>query len=114
LRAAQRVGDSIVGIVDDNIVGFVMVVEDEVEQVYVSRQYRGGGVAAVLLGAAERLVEHNGHQRAWLAVVDGNTRARRFYEHSGWTDAGIFDYPPASDTGPIPVPCHRYVKQMTT
>jgi GNAT superfamily N-acetyltransferase len=113
LRASQRVGDTVVAIVDDAVAGFVMVVDDEVEQVYVSEHHRGTGVATVLLAEAERLVKANGHQRAWLAVVAGNARARRFYERSGWTDDGLFDYPAASAAGPIPVPSHRYLKQLT-
>jgi GNAT superfamily N-acetyltransferase len=102
----------VVAIVDDAVAGFVMVVDDEVEQVYVSIDHRGTGVAAVLLAEAERLVEVNGHARAWLAVVAGNARARRFYQRNGWTDEGLFAYPAASATGPIPVPCHRYVKRV--
>jgi GNAT superfamily N-acetyltransferase len=89
-----------------------MVVDDEVEQVYVSSRHRGTGVAAALLGEAERRVRTNGHERAWLAVVAGNARARRFYERMGWTDEGAFDYPAASTGGTIPVPCVRYVRQL--
>ena len=113
-RAPQRVDDTVVAIVDDAVAGFVMVVGDEVEQVYVSTHHRGTGVAAVLLAEAERLVEANGHERAWLAVVAGNARARRFYQRNGWTDEGLFDYPAASATGPIAVPSHRYVKRVAT
>lgn len=113
LRAPQRVSDTVVAIVDDAVAGFVMVVDDEVEQVYVSRPHRGTGVATVLLAEAERLVRLNGHERAWLAVVPGNARARRFYQRSGWTDEGLFDYLAESAAGPISVPCHRYVRRVT-
>lgn len=109
-RARQRVADTTVAIVDAAVAGFVMVVGDEVEQVYVSTKNRGSGVAAALLGEAERQVGANGHQKAWLAVAAGNARARRFYERQGWTDEGLFDYPAATADGPIPVPCHRYTK----
>ncbi len=112
-RAAQRVGDTVVAVVDDAIAGFVMVVGDEVEQVYVASQHRGSGVAAILLHEAERLVRDNGHHRAWLAVVAGNERARRFYQRHGWTDEGPSDYPAAGPVGPIAVPVHRYVKRVT-
>jgi GNAT superfamily N-acetyltransferase len=111
-RAAERVADTTVAVVGDEVAGFVMVVGDEVEQVYVSRDHRGSGVAGVLLTEAEQQVKSNGHAEAWLAVVTGNARARRFYERSGWSDAGAFDYPAATDSGPIPVPCHRYTKQV--
>jgi GNAT superfamily N-acetyltransferase len=66
-RAAGRVADTTVAVVDDEIAGFVMVVGDEVEQVYVSAQHRGTGVAGALLDAAERQVQANGHAEAWLA-----------------------------------------------
>lgn len=112
LRASQRVSDTVVAIVDDAVAGFVMVVDDEVEQVYVSPHHRGTGVAAVLLAEAERLVAVNGHEQAWLAVVAGNARARRFYQRNGWTDEGPFVHQAPSATGPIPVPAHRYVKRV--
>jgi GNAT superfamily N-acetyltransferase len=89
-----------------------MVVGDEVEQVYVDADHRGSGVAALLLAEAERLVAGNGHAQAWLAVVGGNTRARRFYERNGWHDEGPFEYAAATADGPIAVPCQRYVKSV--
>ena len=111
-RAAARVGDTVVASVDGAVAGFIMVVGDEVEQVYVAGDHRGTGLAAVLLNEAERLVAANGHDQAWLAVAAGNARARRFYERGGWTDDGLFDYPAATADGPMPVPCHRYVKDV--
>lgn len=111
IRARERVGDTVVATDGDAIAGFVMVVGDEVQQVYVAASHRGTGVAAVLLAEAERLVAANGHDRAWLAVAVGNVRARRFYERQGWVDEGTFDYPAKIESGTIPVPCHRYVKQ---
>ncbi len=113
LRAPRRVDDTVVALVDGALAGFVMVVDDEVEQVYVAAAHRGTGVAVALLTEAERVVAAKGHRRAWLAVVDGNARARRFYERHGWRDEGLFEYLAASASGPIRVPCHRYVKQIT-
>jgi GNAT superfamily N-acetyltransferase len=115
-RAAERVADTAVAVTaeGDEVAGFVMVVGDEVEQVYVSAGHRGSGVAGLLLAEAERLVAAGGHPRAWLAVVAGNARARRFYERSGWTDEGPFDYPAAVPGGTIAVPCHRYVKAVAS
>ncbi|MDG4786912.1 GNAT family N-acetyltransferase [Micromonospora sp. WMMD1102] len=113
-RAAQRVGDTVVAVVgpDRQVVGFVMMVGEEVEQVYVALSHRGTGVAGSLLAEAERLVAAGGHRRAWLAVVPGNTRARRFYRRSGWVDEGLFDYPAVVEGDTVPVRCHRYVKPL--
>jgi GNAT superfamily N-acetyltransferase len=110
LRAAARVGDTTVAEVGGVVAGFVMVAGDEVEQVYVDAAHRGSGVAAALLAEAERLVAAAGHRAAWLAVVPGNARARRFYERCGWVDDGLFDHAAPHDGGAIPVPCHRYRK----
>lgn len=112
LRARARVGDTTVVEVAGEVVGFVMVADDEVEQVYLAAGSRGSGVADVLLAEAERQVAVGGHDVAWLAVVAGNTRARRFYRRKGWVDAGPFDYGAASAEGVIPVPSQRYEKRL--
>lgn len=112
VRARERTGDTAVAVVGGAVAGFVMVVDDEVEQVYVATEHRGTRVAAVLLAEAERLVEASGHRQAWLAVVGGNTRARRFYERNGWADEGPFDHTAEGPDGPIHVPAHRYVKRF--
>jgi len=111
-RAAQRVDETAVADVGDAVAGFVMVSDDEVEQVYVAADHRGTGVAPALLTEAERMVAANGHTRAWLAVAVGNDRARRFYEKHGWADEGVFDHAAPTADGTIPVPCHRYVKSV--
>ena len=89
-----------------------MVVDDEVEQVYVREDHRGSAVANVLLTEAERRIQHAGHETAWLAVVAGNERARRFYAKCGWVDEGPFDYQAQGPDGPITVPSRRYVKAV--
>lgn len=112
-RAAARIGDTTVAVsAEGDVAGFVMVAGDEVEQVYVAAGHRGSGVAGTLLAEAERIVAANGHGRAWLAVVPGNARARRFYERSGWSDEGVFAYQATVEGGTLAVPCHRYVKPV--
>ena len=111
-RAAERLGDTTVAEAGDEIAGFVMIVGDEVEQVYVAAGHRGTGVADALMVEAERQIRHAGHGSAWLAVVAGNARARAFYERRGWTDGGPFTYAAASEDGPIAVPVRRYVKDL--
>ncbi|MBU2669253.1 GNAT family N-acetyltransferase [Actinoplanes bogorensis] len=108
-RASTRAPDTTVAVAGGVVAGFVMVVADEVEQVYVDGAFRGGGVARALLDAAEQRVRAGGHPIAWLAVVPGNARARRFYERQGWSDAGPFEY---ETTNGILVPCHRYTKAL--
>ena len=71
-----------------------MVVDDEVEQVYVSALHRGTGVADVLMDEAERQARANGYGKAWLAVVAGKREHGAFYERAGWSDEGPFDSPP--------------------
>jgi GNAT superfamily N-acetyltransferase len=116
-RAADRVADTVVAIVTtdgaDEVAGFFMTADDEVEQVYVAAAHRGTGVAAALLAAAERAVAAAGHPEAWLAVAAGNTRARRFYERCGWSDAGPLEYAAkVPGRGTLPVPTHRYTKRL--
>ena len=72
VRAPQRTSDTTVAEVDGQLAGFIMVVADEAEQVYVSKEFRGSGVADALLDEAERQVRCNGHSTAWLSVVGGN------------------------------------------
>ena len=111
-RASERAGEATVAVVDEAIAGFVIVVDDEVEQLYVSASHRGTGVADVLMSEAERQVRAEGHSKAWLAVVPGNARARAFYERTGWHDEGPFTYTAAAENGSIGVPCHRYTKHI--
>jgi GNAT superfamily N-acetyltransferase len=111
-RAADRLGDTTVGLVDGQVAGFVMIVADEVEQMYVAARHRGHGVADLLMEDAERQIAAAGHGVAWLAVVAGNARARRFYERRGWSDDGLFEHHAPSERGPVLVPAHRYVKRV--
>jgi GNAT superfamily N-acetyltransferase len=94
------------------IAGFVMVVGDEVEQVFLAGPHRGTGLADTLLDEAERQVAAQGHDEAWLAVVTGNARARRFYERRGWRDCGDLPYEVDAGGTTYVSPCRRYVKRV--
>lgn len=116
-RTPPRVGDTIVAVTDVEhgegaLVGFVMVVGDEVEQLFVSPAWRGTGVAADLLAVAEARIAAAGHGEAWLAVVVGNARARRFYEKQGWVDGGDLPYEVVAGGETFVSPCRRYVKDL--
>ncbi|WP_458244001.1 N-acetyltransferase family protein [Streptomyces sp. MAI_2237] len=111
-RAAERVVDTVVAVAGGEVAGFVVVVGDEVEQLYVAAGHRGAGVAGALLTRGEEVVRRRGHRRAWLAVVAGNARARRFYQRQGWVDEGPFTYAAEGPDGPVGVECHRYTKDL--
>ncbi len=112
-RTPGRVADTTVAVDGTGaLLGFVMVVGDEVEQVFVGRAARGTGLAAVLLAEAERRVAAAGHDEAWLAVVAGNARARRFYEKCGWHDGGDLAYEVTAGGRTWTSPCRRYTTRV--
>ena len=111
-RVIERIGSTWLAERDGAALGFVVVIGDEVEQVYVDAAARGTGVAALLLEHAEHVIAGAGHERAWLAVVSGNARARAFYERAGWRDVGPFDYEAETASGFVLVPCRRYEKHV--
>lgn len=110
-RVPPRLHQTTVATIDSSVVGFVTVVDDEVEQIYVGRTARGGGVATALLAHAARLIGER-FDKAWLAVATGNARARRFYLRNGWRDAGAFEYQAEIPGGTFVVPCHRYERVL--
>ena len=91
-RSPKRVGDTTVAEVDGDVAGFIMVVGDEVEQIYVCPAHFGKGVAGTLMAEAERQVADGGYDVAWLAVAIGNVHARAFYEKQGWVNVGDLPY----------------------
>jgi GNAT superfamily N-acetyltransferase len=64
--------------------GFHLLKEDELYQLYVSAAARGTGVAAALIADAEARLAERGVEIAWLGCAIGNERAARFYEKCGW------------------------------
>jgi ribosomal protein S18 acetylase RimI-like enzyme len=110
-RVPQRIATSTVAEDAQGVVGFVTVEHDELEQLMVSGRARGTDTASRLLRAGEQqIAEH--HATAWLSVVAGNARARRFYAREGWHDAGPIDYYAETSRGKLLVPSHRYEKQL--
>jgi GNAT superfamily N-acetyltransferase len=94
-RVPPRIPATTVATSGGRVVGFVTIHDDELEQIFVAAEARGGGVAGALLAAGEARIARE-HERAWLAVVADNARARRFYERSGWRDAARSTTPPRS------------------
>ena len=107
-RALQRLDHTWVAGSGGRIAGFIVVVEDELEQIYIDADARGTGLGKVLLRRAEDEIRSAGHRAAWLAVATGNRRARDFYARLGWRDAGPISYMAETEQGPFAVPCHRY------
>ena len=93
-------------------VGFCMLKDDELYQLYVSAQARGSGVAAALMADAEATLAARGVETAWLACAIGNDRAARFYEKSGWRRVGTFVHDAPTETGPYALEVWRYEKDL--
>ena len=110
-RVPQRIANTTVAVADDHVVGFVTVHDDEIEQIFVDRSARGSGAAVALLRHGEQTIAGD-HATAWLAVVAGNARARRFYEREGWYDAGPLEYVAETADGDFVVPTQRYEKRL--
>ena len=69
-------------------VGFWVFKGSELDQLFVSAQVRGLGVAAALIADGEARLAESGVETAWLGCAIGNERAARFYEKCGWIRAG--------------------------
>jgi ribosomal protein S18 acetylase RimI-like enzyme len=114
-RVAQRIAETdetTVAEVDGAVAGFIMVSDDEAEQVYVERAFRGTSVATLLLSEAERQIAAAGHDVAFLVVVRGNDRAQAFYARQGWTDQGDVDYPVTALGEHFVSPCRKFTKRV--
>ena len=92
--------------------GFHIVKDDELYQLYVSADARGTGVAAALIDDAERTLADHGTETAWLACAIGNDRAARFYEKRGWRRVATVKYHAETSAGPFPIENWRYEKEL--
>ena len=92
--------------------GFSFVRDHELNQLYVSREARGAGVAAALVADAEDRLRSAGAEVAWLACAIGNERAARFYEKCGWHRVGnVIEQVPLPD-GTMALEVWRYEKRL--
>jgi len=112
IRAKDRVQDALVAISGEDVIGFAMNQQDELNQMYVSERARGTGVAPALIQAAEAHLLEAGHTRAWLACAMGNERAMRFYEKCGWTNHGRRPVVLDTQDGPFTLDVWRYKKRL--
>jgi len=96
-----------------NPVGFYLLKDDELYQLFVAASARGSGVAAVLIADAEMRLSEQGVKTAWLACAVGNERAARFYEKSGWRRVGNMTNEAETSNGIFPLEVWRYEKSLT-
>jgi ribosomal protein S18 acetylase RimI-like enzyme len=101
----------VVGPVDAPL-GFSIVKEDELYQLYVAAHARGAGVAAALMADAEARLARAGFETAWLACAIGNDRAARFYEKSGWQRVGNMINHLETSGGAFDLEVWRYEKPL--
>ena len=94
-------------------VGFAIIKEDELYQLYVSAPSRGSGAAAALIDDAEARLASGGVRTAWLACAIGNHRAARFYEKRGWHRIASTVYPAETPSGHFALEVWRYEKPLT-
>lgn len=106
-RLPERVERTTVAVHDGEVLGFVTIAGDELEELFVADAARGTGTAAALIDHGEHQIARR-YNIAWLAVVAGNVRARRFYERQGWVDHGEFAY----RADGITLTCRRYEKPV--
>jgi ribosomal protein S18 acetylase RimI-like enzyme len=94
-------------------VGFCIVREAELYQLFVSAQSRGSGIAAALIADGEARLAESGVETAWLACAIGNERAARFYEKCGWRRVGNMVNHAETAEGTFPLEVWRYEKSLT-
>lgn len=94
------------------VLGFNLIKDDELYQLFVSADARGTGVAKLLIDDAEARLAASGVRVAFLACAIGNDRAARFYEKCGWHLSRNFINEAETSNGPYPVECWRYEKQL--
>ena len=93
-------------------VGFCMIKDDELHQLYVAAEARGSGVAAALIDDAEVRLCESGVETAWLGCAIGNERAARFYEKCGWRRTGTVVTPLETSQGIFHLEVWRYEKDV--
>jgi len=93
-------------------IGFYMLGDGELYQLYVAPSARGTGLAAALIADAESQLAARGVEVAWLACAIGNDRAARFYEKCGWRRTGTVVNRLDASTGAFALRVWRYEKAV--
>ncbi|MFK7764594.1 MAG: GNAT family N-acetyltransferase [Roseobacter sp.] len=112
-RTIEHLAHTCVAKIGSEVVGFCMVKDAEVYQMYVSQASRGTGAARALLEDAERRIRVAEHVTAWLACAVGNQRAAAFYEKCGWHNVGNETMELDTSQGGFPLELWRFEKKLT-
>lgn len=112
-RTAALVNCARVVVTGSEVVGFHMLQENELYQMYVAPIARGAGAAQPLMRDALSKLASTGHSTAWLACAVGNTRAMRFYEKCGWRNTGVGPVELDVSTGNFTLDVLRYEIDLT-
>ncbi|MGI3170229.1 GNAT family N-acetyltransferase [Pseudooceanicola sp. C21-150M6] len=95
------------------LMGFHLCLDDEISQFYLAPQARGTGAAARLMTDAEAVLAARGYRDIWLACAEGNDRARRFYEKTGFRCARTTEMPLGTEQDPAPIRIWRMEKRLS-
>ncbi|PMD20992.1 acyl-CoA N-acyltransferase [Hyaloscypha hepaticicola] len=64
----------------------------ELQRLYVSPDFHGGGVGRLLAEAVERVAREEGFETLWLGVWEENFKAQKVYERIGFEKVGSHDF----------------------
>ncbi|PMD61364.1 acyl-CoA N-acyltransferase [Hyaloscypha bicolor E] len=64
----------------------------ELQRLYVSPDFHGGGVGGMLVEEIEKVAREEGFVTLWLGVWEENFRAQRVYERMGFKKVGSHDF----------------------
>lgn len=101
-----------IAVCEGQVLGLCVILKDEINQMYVSAQARGTGLATDLIRDGEQLIHAKGHPTAWLACSVGNRRAARFYEKCGWVNVRTETLRFETQAGPYPLEIWRFEKHL--
>jgi ribosomal protein S18 acetylase RimI-like enzyme len=96
----------------DAPLGFCMLKDDELYQLFVSPDARGTGIAVALIADGEARLAAKGIDTAWLSCAIGNDRAARFYEKNGWQNTGRFLTSVETTNGLFDLEVWRFEKRL--
>ena len=97
---------------DGALLGFSIVKDDELYQLFVDANARGTGIAVALIEDAETRVAATGAGTIWLTCAIGNDRAARFYEKRGWQRVATIVDQLDTPEGVFPLEVWRYEKTL--